>query len=157
MRRFFDSIINETSKWRYYLIALSWLMLMVFFTYTAILSESMMVGNTLEHAHWNNQSTLIALIVNCGLLFMVIFDYMLAGKEISHFMMWMIFLGLILAIGVYAHTSIIASETLFDYKFPLNWPPLSLSFHLGFLIILLWLKERAIEVDMSEVVIVSKV
>ena len=100
---------------------------------------------------------MISLIVNCGLLFMVVFDYMLAGKDISHTMMWFIFLGIILAIGIYGHTKILVSSTLSYYKFPLNWPLLSLYLHLAFLIILLWLKERAIEVDMSEIVFVSEI
>ena len=151
------ALTEEISKWRYYFIALAWLMLMIFFTYSTILSEAMMIGNTLEHAHWNNQCTLIALIVNCGLLFMVIFDYMLAGKEISHSMMWFIFLGIVLAIGIYGHTRILESDTLSSYKYPLNWSPLSMLLHLAFLLVLLGLKERAIEDDMSEVVYVTEI
>ena len=154
MRQLFNALLKEMCKWRYYLIALAWLMLMVFFTYTAILSEALMAGRTLEYAHCNNQCTLIALIVNCGLLFMVIFDYMLAGKDISHTMMWFIFIGIILAIGIYGHAGILKSDTLTSYKYPLSWSPLSQSLHLAFLIILLGLKERSIEVDMSEVVVV---
>ena len=121
-----EILIKEFSKWKYYLIALAWIMLMVFFTYTTILSEAMMVGKSLENIHWNNQCSMISLIVNCGLLFMVVFDYMLAGKDISHTMMWFIFLGIILAIGIYGHTKILVSSTLSYYKFPLNWPLLSL-------------------------------
>lgn len=152
-----EILIKEVSKWKYYLIALAWIILMVFFTYTTILSEAMMVGKSLENIHWSNQCSMISLIVNCGLLFMIVFDYMLAGKDISHTMMWFIFLGIILAIGIYGHTKILVNSTLSYYKFPLNWPLLSLYLHLAFLIILLWLKERAIEVDMSEIVFVSEI
>lgn len=151
------AIVNEIGKYRYYLIALAWIMLMVFFTYTAILSEAMMAGKSLEDVHWANQCTMISLIVNCGLLFMVVFDYMLAGKQISHTMMWLIFLDIILAIGIYGHTRILEDNALDNYKYPLSWSSLSLCLHLAFLIILLWLKERAIEQDMSEVVIVSEI
>lgn len=138
------------------MIALAWLVLMIFFTYTAIFTDSMLVGHTLESAHWNNQSSLISLIVNCGLLFMIVFDYMLAGKNIPNTMMWVIFIGIILAIGVFGHTKLLEANTVSTYKFPLNWNHLAQCLHILFLIILLWLKERAIELDMSEIQYVSE-
>lgn len=157
MKTLIIAIIDEFSKWQYYAIALAWIMLMVFFTYTAIISNAMMVGNSLESVHWNNQCTLISLVINCGLLFMVVFDYMLARKDISRTMMWFIFLGIILAIGIYGHTRILENNTLNSYKYPISCSSLSLYLHLAFLFILLWLKERAIEQDLSEVVIVHAI
>lgn len=151
MKNIIKIIIKELERWRYYLIALAWMMLLIIFTYTAIISDSMMVGITFESAHWNNQYSLISLIVNCGLLFMVTFDYMLAGKSIPYSVVWTIFIGIILAIGIYGHAGILYSNTISDYKLPLNWPPLARWLHLIFLVTLLWLKERAVELDMSEV------
>lgn len=157
MKNLINIFVKEIDKWTYYLMALAWIMLMVFFTYTALLSEAMMVGKTLESVHWSNQCTMISLIVNCGLLFMVVFDYMLAGKDISHTMMWFIFIGIIFAIGIYGHAKILENNALSDYKYPLSWPSLSLWLHFAFLVILLWLKERAIELDMSEIEIVCEI
>ena len=148
-------IQKEIDRKRYYLIALAWLLLMVFFTYTAILSGVMMANSNFDSVHWTNQCTVISMIVNCGLLFMVVFDYMLAGKNVPHTMVWVIFLGIIIAIGIFGHTGIMVTGKAANYKFPLNWPSLSLWLHLAFLFILLWLKERAVELDMSESEIVD--
>lgn len=156
MKAIWNAITKELGRWKYYLIALAWLLLMVFFTYTAILSESMVAANSFESVHWTNQCTLIALIVNCGLLFMVVFDYMLAGKSIPHVVLWMVFIGIILAIGIYGHTKVLYASETEKYKFPLSWEPLARWLHLLFLIILLWLKERAVELDMSEIEIVDE-
>ena len=151
-----SSVRKEFDRMRYYQIALAWLLLMVFFTYTTILSESMVAGSSFECVHWTNQYSLIAMMVNCGLLFMVVFDYMLIGKSMSFTMIWVIFLGIIIAICIYGHTSIMATNTASEYKSPLDWPSLSICLHLVFLIILLWLKERAVELDMSEIEIVEE-
>lgn len=156
MKTIWNALYKEFGRWKYYLIALAWLLLMVFFTYTAILSESMVAANSFASVHWTNQCTLISLIVNCGLLFMVIFDYMLAGKNIPHIVMWMVFFGIIFAIGIYGHTKILFASEVEKYEFPLNWSPLARCLHLFFLIVLLWLKERAVELDMSEVEIVDE-
>ena len=107
MKIIWNAITKEISRWKFYLIALSWLLLMVVFTYTAILADAMVVDKSFASVHWTNQSTLISLIVNCGLLFMVIFDYMLAGKNIPHVVMWIVFVGIIIAIGIYGHTRIL--------------------------------------------------
>lgn len=156
MRTIWNVITEELGRWKYYLIALAWLLLLLFFTYTAILSESMVAANSFGSVHWDNQCTLISLIVNCGLLFMVVFDYMLAGKNIPHTVMWVVFIGIILAIGIYGQTKIISENKVDEYKFPLNWEPLAQWLHLLFLVILLWLKERAVELDMSESEIVDE-
>lgn len=144
-------LCRELYMWRYYFIAISWLLLMMVFTYTVIVYQSMIAGNSLNSVHWGNQSSLIALIVNCGLLFMAVFDYMLTGKPISYKMMITIFVGIIIAIGIYGHTGIMASHIETNYKFPLNWSNLSLCMHTLFLMILLWLKERSIEGDEERV------
>lgn len=151
MGKIWNAFLREFNRRRYYLIALAWLLLMVFFTYTAILSGFLVAGSSFDSVHWSNQCTVISMIVNCGLLFMVVFDYMLAGKNIPHVMVWMIFLGIVIAFGIYGHTCIMASNMAPKYKSPLNWPYLSLWLHFVFLFILLWLKERAVELDMSEV------
>lgn len=148
-------IIKEMEKWRYYLIALAWLVLMVFFTYTAILSDSMVASNSFESVHWNNQCTLISLIVNCGLLFMVVFDYMQIGKEIPHNVIWGVSIGMVLAIGIFGHAGILKDAATSMYKFPLNWTPLARYMHFAFLLVLLWLKKKVVELDMSEVEIVD--
>ena len=156
MNLVWDAITKEFGRWKYYLIALAWLLLMVFFTYTAILSDSMVVINSFKSVHWSNQCTLVSLIVNCGLLFMVVFDYMLAGKSIPHIVMWVVFIGIILAIGIYGHTKILYAGESEKYEFPLSWEPLARWLHLLFFVILLWLKERAVELDMSEIEIVDE-
>ena len=137
-RRIKQILKSEVGKWRYFLIALAWLMLMVFFTYTAILKGAMMVENTLEYAHWSNQCNVIALIVNIGLIAMIIFDYRLSSNNMSHTMLWLIFIGIFLAIGIYGHALIHQSDSLSDYRIPLSWSPLSMSLHLAFLLVLLW-------------------
>ena len=151
LRSIYDEIkqilYRELCMWRYYVIALSWLLLMMIFTYTVIVYGAMVVGNSLNSVHWENQSSLISLVVNCGLVFMAVFDYLLTGKSISYKMMTTIFVGIIFAIGIYGHTGIMATHTETNYKCPLNWPNLSLWMHTLYLIILLWLKERSIEGD----------
>lgn len=149
-------LLEKTYKWRYYVLALAWLMLMFFFTYTAIISEAMMLDKSLIDAHWINQCSFISLFINCGLLSMIVFDYLQPRREITHAMILFIFLGLFLALGIYGHTSIIEDNRLHCYDYPLKWKPLSLWLHLFFLFVLLWLKEKAIEQDLihdAEIVI----
>ncbi len=157
MKIIWNAITKEISRWKFYLIALSWLLLMVFFTYTAILADAMVVDKSFASVHWTNQSTLISLIVNCGLLFMVIFDYMLAGKNIPHVVMWIVFVGIIIAIGIYGHTRILYAGETSKYEFPLSWGAFAQWLHLFFMAILLWLKERAVELDMSEIEVVDEI
>lgn len=148
-------IQKELDRKRYYLIALAWLLMMVFFTYTVILSESMMAGSSFYSVHWSNQNSLISMVVNCGMLFMIVFDYMLAGKSVPNTMVWVIFFGIVLAIGIYGHSGIMFSGSSAAYKSPLNCQSFTLWLHLVFLFVLLWLKERAVELDMSEIEIVD--
>ena len=155
MKKIWTAIIKEKNRWKFYLIALAWLLLMMFFTYTTILSGSMVAANSFESVHWTNQCSLISLIVNCGLLFMVGFDYMLAGKSVPHVVMWVVFVGIILAIGIYGQTGVLYAGNTDKYEFPLNWKPFAQWLHLFFLVILLWLKERAVELDMSEIEVVD--
>lgn len=137
----------EAGKWQYYLLSLAWTVLMMFFTYTAIFSEAMLANHSFETAHWHNQSSLISMVVNCGLLLMIIFDYMVAGKRMSYRVVLMMMIGILFAIGVYGHSIILKGNRLDYYDWPLNWQSLSKVLHGGFLLILLWLKERAIEID----------
>lgn len=137
----------EAGKWQYYLLSLAWVVLMIFFTYTAIFSEALLADHFFGTAHWHNQSSLISMFVNCGLLLMIIFDYMVAGKRMSSRVVLMMMIGILFAIGVYGHSMILNGNRLSNYDWPLNWWNLSKALHGGFLLILLWLKERAIEMD----------
>ena len=58
--------------------------------------------------------------INCGLLFIVIFDYMLTGKIIPHMVMWMVFIGIIFPIGIYGHTRILFASEVEKYEFLLS-------------------------------------
>lgn len=143
-------------KGKFYVIALSWLLLMMFFTYTIIISESFVATNSFDEVHFKNQCSLVSLIVNCGLVFMIVFDYKVASdKDIPTNFVLVSLVGIVLAIALYGHANVLTANELDQYKFPLNWDCLSRLLHFTFLFILLYLKERVVELDMEKEKIVT--
>lgn len=129
---------------RYYAISLSWLLLIIFFTYTAILSSIFLTGKCFDDEYFRNQCQVISMIVNMGLMAMVVFDYMSAGKQMSNKDVVLLILGMLLIVGIYGHSGIMDSKTVNQYEIPLNWAGFSFLQHLILFTILWKLKAKSL-------------
>lgn len=130
--------------WRYYAISLSWLLLIIFFTYTAVLSSIFLTGKCFDEEYFKNQCQVISMIVNMGLMAMVVFDYMSAGKQMSNKDVVLLIIGMLLVVGIYGHSGIMDSKAGNQYEIPLNWTGFSFLQHLILFTILWKLKAKSL-------------
>ncbi len=138
-------IIDSIKLWgRYYAISLSWLLLIIFFTYTTILAAIFLTGKSFDAEYFRCQSMIISMIVNIGLMAMVEFDLMAAGKQISHSNVFFLLVGICFAVGIYGHADIMCNKSDGQYTFPLNWNGFSFVLHLLLFIILWILKAKSL-------------
>ena len=130
--------------WRYYAISLSWLLLIIFFTYTAVLSSIFLTEKCFDVEYFKSQCQVISMIVNMGLMAMVVFDYMSAGKQMSNKDVVLLIIGMLLVVGIYGHSGIMHSKAGSLYEIPLNWTGFSFFQHLLLFAILWNLKAKSL-------------
>ena len=138
-------IIDSVKLWgRYYAISLSWLLLIIFFTYTTILAAIFLTEESFDTEYFSCQCMIISMIVNIGLMAMVVFDLMSAGKQLSNLDVFFLLVGICFAVGIYGHAGIMCNNSNGQYTFPLNWKGFSFVLHLLLFIILWRLKAKSL-------------
>lgn len=134
-------------EWRNYMIALSWLSLIIFFTYTTVLSSAFIVNMSFFNEYFEYHNHLISMIVNFGLIVMVVFDFSSAGKQVSNTDLFLLSLGFICAVGIYGHSLIVCNDELDSYTFPLSNPNFSYILHAFILAIIWYLKVKSLSLE----------
>lgn len=139
------SIKEYAALWgRYYAMSLSWLLLIIFFTYTAILSSVFFTGKHFDIEYFQSQCQVISMVVNMGLMAMVVFDYMAAGKQMSNWDVVFLIVSMLFAVGIYGHSGIMNTNSMGKYEFPLCWTGFSFLQHFLLFVILWKLKAKSL-------------
>jgi hypothetical protein len=133
--------------WRYYIISLSWLLLIIFFTYTAILASAFLTEKSFDAEYFRSQCQVISMIVNMGLTAMVVFDYISVGKQLSNWDVVLLIVSMLFAVGIYGHSGIMYTKSTDLYEFPLCWTGFSFLQHLLLFSILWKLKAKILFVS----------
>lgn len=128
--------------WWCYVASLSWLLLIIFFTYTAILASAFLAGKSFDTEYFSSQCQVISMIVNMGLTAMVVFDYISVGKQFSNWDVVLLIVSMLFAVGIYGHSDIMITKSTNLYEFPLCWTGFSFLLHLLLFSILWRLKAK---------------
>lgn len=133
-----------------YVLSVLWLLLIILFTYTPLVSVGLKVDEVFADAYCNNQCGWIAMFVNFGLLLMVVFDYWGTGKRpTTALWVWSI-VAIVVAMLIFAHTGMYVNHILHKFVYPLSDYRLSYALHLFFFGILLYIKIKSLEDDFPE-------
>ena len=84
------------------------------------------------------------------MIFMVYWDYFIAGRQINNNYFFLMFVGIFLAVSVYGHSSVVDDNMYSKLIFPLSWKGFSYVLHILFLAVLTILKEKSYEFDYAE-------
>lgn len=114
-------------------IAIGWLLLLIFFTYTSLVATLFMADGDFLTDYVESQHQSVALFVNIGLLCMVSIDYFCNKPYLDLKYAIILFIGIISLFVVYAHSGILFTKTGYLYKRILNNNWLSFFAHIVFL------------------------
>ncbi len=121
-------------------LALVWLLFILFFTYTILIVEAVKVSGNFYKLFYTSQSEYIALFVNAGIIIMLLFDNHAVNKELQGFRYYIPYLGLILCIALMAHCRSNVDNQLREYKYPISYEKLSFIIYCCFIGIVYILK-----------------
>lgn len=140
-----SNICNEIKKWRHYLKAFFWLMLMVGFTYTAVISSVFKIEDSIGITYCMSQGSVVGLIVNIGLIAMVFFEYLVEERQIMNKYFLAMLFNIFVAILVFYLAGQMREGGLGKLVFPFSWDGTVYILHGIFLTVLLVLKEKTYE------------
>lgn len=115
--------------------AFTWLMLLVLFTYTPIISAMLVKDGNALIEYINNQHQAISLFVNLGMLGMVLIDYFGALPSIDGKTTILLSMGVLALFVIYVHSGIIYGGNGYLYRCVINNKWLSIVAHIVFLFI----------------------
>lgn len=138
----FRSYISQHQAW---IIAISWMLLLSLFTYTEMACGLLKADTVFLDVYKCSQTSVVALVVNIGLLFMLVFDFMGAGKRFSYGMMICFMIAVLLSVSVFGVSRLHASGKINGYIGILQHSWMLYGLHFLFLCILTWLKYKSIE------------
>lgn len=119
------------------------------FTYTPIILSAIIKDISFWDVYAGAQSRFVAFLVNVGLVLMVFFDFHVSRKTAHNYFIWSMLIGILFSMIIYGHCRLTETEILDKFIFPFDWKGLSLIFHVLFLFILVFLKERTLETDLN--------
>ncbi|WP_294631077.1 hypothetical protein [uncultured Bacteroides sp.] len=140
------SINNWAIKNKHYFLSITWLVLIVLFTYTPLVHHALKISDVLfVDEYCKNQQCGLSLLVNLGLLLMVVFDYIGAGKHTTTKLLVLVLCAVFVLLGIYLHTGIYVAKELSQYVYPISENNLSMILHIFFFCILLHIKIESME------------
>lgn len=137
-------------KKKHWIISISWLALLLVFTYTPLIHAMLKGGEVFKNVYFESQSSWSAMFVNGGLLLMLIVDYWGAQKQPTIVIWGLSIFAILLAMIIFAHTGAYAAGELSEYQYLLNDYRFSYSLHIAFLGILLYIKIRSMVKDSDD-------
>lgn len=132
-------------KYQAWIIAVSWVLLLSLFTYTEMVCGLFKTGIAFLEVYTETQTPVIALVVNVGLLFMLVFDFMGAGKRFTNRLVVSVMIAVLLSVLVFGASRLHASGQIKLYVPFIQNAWLLYGLHILFLCILTWLKYKSIE------------
>lgn len=133
-------LVKILERKRYYLMSLSWVLLLCFFTYTALIVSFFVKAGSFSGVYFSNQSQVVSMIVNVGLLVMVVFDYMSSDDQLPINNVMILLVGILFAMCIYGHSYLFSNHLETKYIAPISWNGLSFVSHVMFLLVLCYLK-----------------
>lgn len=144
----------DSRSWK---VALAWISFMFFFTYTDLVVALLVAGDTFKPAFQDMHIKSVSLFVNLGLVIMLLFDFSSKHATVHRNWMWTGIIGLILALVIFFHASLVANNTHSNLVFPLNCDILSIIVFCIFLLFIFILKTFVEFEDVSEVTQVGEI
>ena len=154
-------IIKSINNWairnKHFFLSISWLILIVLFTYTSLVHHALKISDTpFLDEYCKNQQCGISLLVNLGLLLMVVFDYIGAGKRSTIKLLLLVLCAVFVVFGIYLHAGSYVAQELSQYIYPISKTNLSLFMHAFFFCILLYIKIESIEEQKIENIVIQE-
>lgn len=142
-RKLKNEMLKENKKhlWE----AVSYVLLLVFFTYTTITVELLKDCQGLWDAYALNQSSLFALLTNFGLLVLMVIDYTSGKTRVSARTLMRVSVCFFTYIVIYGHAKVISHPDIYsDYAMLLSLPSLFIFLHILTLIYLIYIKFQSL-------------
>lgn len=140
---------------KYHLLeAISYVFLLVFFTYTTIMIEILKDFHGIWDAYAINQASPFGLLTNFGLLFLMVIDYVSGKSRVESYSLMRMGLCFFLYIIIYGHAQVVANPIEYcEYKTLLAFPSLFIFLHLLTLVYLVYIKYQTLkEYKVSQIV-----
>lgn len=133
---------NKKHLWE----AVSYVFLLVFFTYTAIAVELLKDCQGVWEAYALNQSSVFALLTNFGLLVLMIIDYVSGKTKVNAQTLIRVSLCFFTYIVIYGHAKVVSHPVRYsDYGILLSFPSLFIFLHLLTLCYLVFVKYQTLK------------
>ena len=132
------------TKHRGWMISISWVILLSLFTYTDVFCSMFKVDSSFFIDYKSSQMHGISFMVNIGLLIMLVFDFIGAGKHFSNVKVVCVLVAVLLAFLIFTFTNLHHSGEIINYIEVLRCTSLVYVFHTLYIIILVWLKHESI-------------
>lgn len=151
------SINNWVIRNKHYVLSITWLVLIMLFTYTPLVHHALKISDIpFVDEYCNNQQCGISLLVNLGLLMMVVFDYIGAGKHSATKLLLLVFWGVFVVFGIYLHAGLYIAKELCQYVYPISENNLSMFLHILFFSILLYIKVESMKEQRIESMVIQQ-
>lgn len=139
-----SELMTFLTKYRGWMIAISWVMLLSLFTYTDLFCSMFKVESSFFLDYKSSQMHGISFMVNIGLLIMLVFDFIGAGKHFSNFKVICMLVAVLLAFLIFTFANLHHTGEIINYKEVLRCTSLVYVFHTVYILILVWLKHESI-------------
>lgn len=139
-------MLKNKEHWWYSIV---WIGFMVLFTYTPVMKSLLMLNDDTGSAYVNHQYCGISVLVNFGLLFMVLMDYVGANKRIGPKILFLTVFGCVLVFVMFFHLKMQVEKTYIQYYWPISSRGLVCFLHITFLAVVLWIKAMSLDESLS--------
>ena len=124
-------------------LALLWMGFMVFFTYTILLLAIVETDTNFKTVFYEQQSSYISLFVNCGLVLMLVLDYVNSHpRSITPCSFVLPFIAIMLCLIIKAHCDSNLKDILGNYMWPISSENLSIVAYTLFLITIISVRRK---------------
>ena len=134
--------------------AISYVFLLVFFTYTAITVEVLKDINGLWDVYAQNQASPFGLLTNFGLLLLLVIDYASGKSKVDSYSLLRMSLCFFVYVVVFGHAKVVANPLEYsEYKILLAFPSFFIFLHMLSLVYLVYIKYQTLkEYTVSQIV-----
>ena len=139
-----SDLMTYVTKHRGWMISVSWVMLLSLFTYTDVFCSMFKVESSFFLDYKSSQMHGISFMVNVGLLIMLVFDFIGAGKHFSNVKVVFILVAVLLAFLIFTFAKLHHTGEIINYIEMIRCTSLVYVFHTLYILILVWLKHESI-------------
>lgn len=133
-------------------ISCVWTLFMSFFTYTTMWKSLLSINTSVIDIFTSNQSLLVSLIVNFGIVLMLIFDYIRVTDSIKIQMFELFCIAVLFTILIYAHSIISVENRLNEFIFPISFKEFGFILHIIFLLLICGMKFVVISEEENKII-----